>query len=950
VGIARSGPTELRGGPILLERDADLAMLDESLAAGRAGAGRVVLVEGPAGIGKSRLLDAARARASAAGMDVLRARAGELEVDYPFGVARQLFEPVIARATDEAEVDGLFAGAAGMARRVVSPEPTAWTGTWSASGEDGFPVLHGLYWLTLNLAERAPLAFVVDDLHWSDPASLRFLAYLARRVDDMPATVILGVRTGEAVSDRLALDALSADPDVYRLRPVPFSEAAVTAVLTATYGQPPEPEFAAACHRATAGNPLFLNELAGALVAAAVPPTVASAEVVPEVGAEAVSRFVRRRLGRLAEPARALATSVAVLGQGELAEAAALADLSRPVAADAAGLLVQAELLSPGMPFTFVHPMVRDAVLATLTPSEREHAHIRAAGVMSAAGAPAERVAVHLLRAPPDAVPGCAEILHDAAARATTEGAAEESIAFLQRALAEPLDRAARGRLLFEVGQVQLRVHPRSAVDVLRESIELADDDEIRGRRIQLLARALYAGGSPDEAVELLQRTLAVEHSLPADLRDHLEADLCAAFVESGQHDRVSERLEGLRADRTTGSGLGGRMLLEARAEYAARRHLARAEAVELAKASIEDDLLLEDETSDAFASAASVLLVADEYDVALAAYDRAIARAAALGSFQPYAWAAFGRARILLCTGALVDAEAEAATTLAVAEEHELPSIVPWLRAVIADVMIERSRLDDAEATLRALEPVERDNAVSSYLVVRARLRLLQARADEAWADIEVLRRRAEAPGNETPGLPWRATGAEALLALGRPVEARSLAQEGVEVARRWGAPRPLGRALRAAGTLGDDVERLREAVDVLGSSTALLERAYALAALGSWERRAGRRAQAREPLRQALDLAHQCGATTLESRVREELLVAGARPRRTVLRGVDALTAGELRVARLAASGQSNREIAQSLFVAPKTVETHLAQVFRKLDVRSRTDIAPALERASV
>jgi DNA-binding NarL/FixJ family response regulator len=159
---------------------------------------------------------------------------------------------------------------------------------------------------------------------------------------------------------------------------------------------------------------------------------------------------------------------------------------------------------------------------------------------------------------------------------------------------------------------------------------------------------------------------------------------------------------------------------------------------------------------------------------------------------------------------------------------------------------------------------------------------------------------------------------------------------------------PRELGIALRAAGLAeGGDrgIERLSESVQVLEVSPAVLEHARALADLGASLRRRGQRSHAREPLRRALDLAHRCGATALADRAHAELVATGARPRRAVFTGLDALTASERRVAEMAAEGLTNRQIAQALFVTEKTVESHLGQTYRKLEIGSRSELPHAL-----
>jgi DNA-binding CsgD family transcriptional regulator len=230
------------------------------------------------------------------------------------------------------------------------------------------------------------------------------------------------------------------------------------------------------------------------------------------------------------------------------------------------------------------------------------------------------------------------------------------------------------------------------------------------------------------------------------------------------------------------------------------------------------------------------------------------------------------------------------------------------------------------------------------------ARLRI--ARGDLAGGAAELLDagRSFESVDTRNPALiAWRSSAALALAQLENRNEARRLAGEEVELARNWGAPRALGAALRVAGLLegGDGgLARLSEAVELLSGPPAKLEQARARTELGAALRRAGQRAQAREHLRRAVELATICGAAPLAARAETELLATGARPRRIALSGVESLTPSERRVAELAAQGPTNREIAQALFVTQRTVEVHLTSVFRKLDIRSRSQLAAALE----
>jgi DNA-binding NarL/FixJ family response regulator len=235
-----------------------------------------------------------------------------------------------------------------------------------------------------------------------------------------------------------------------------------------------------------------------------------------------------------------------------------------------------------------------------------------------------------------------------------------------------------------------------------------------------------------------------------------------------------------------------------------------------------------------------------------------------------------------------------------------------------------------------------------------RGRLRLAQGRPADALAEFETCRALLSA---EVWGVEMRDSGhtnappgaAQALLLLGERGRARELADAELVDAHAFGPPRTVGIALRVAGLAqgGEQgLELLGESVAVLRASPVLLERAHSLAELGAALRRAGHRAAAREPLAEALDLAARCGARPLAARAREELKATGARPRREWRTGVEALTPSELRVARLAAEGRTNREIAHALYVTPKTVERHLARAYGKLDIAGRAELPKALE----
>src|SRR4051812_23533452 len=256
----------------LLERDAERAALAQRLQDARAGHGGVVVVRGPAGIGKTALLAEARGLAADAGLRVLTARGSELEGSFAFGAIQQLF----AHSVDE------LSGAAAHAAAAFSLE----------AAEPNHAVLHGLYWLAADLA---PLAVAVDDAHWLDRASLRWLAYMANRVEELPVALVLAERTGEP--DEI-LRAIGLHPATLVLTPAALSTAAVRRLAEQALGREPEEEFVRAAADAPRGTPFSLR----ALLAGGGGGTPA-----------AVVAHVALRLGRLAPACTRLARALAVL-------------------------------------------------------------------------------------------------------------------------------------------------------------------------------------------------------------------------------------------------------------------------------------------------------------------------------------------------------------------------------------------------------------------------------------------------------------------------------------------------------------------------------------------------------------------------------------------------------------------------------------------------------------
>ena len=268
----------------------------------------------------------------------------------------------------------------------------------------------------------------------------------------------------------------------------------------------------------------------------------------------------------------------------------------------------------------------------------------------------------------------------------------------------------------------------------------------------------------------------------------------------------------------------------------------------------------------------------------------------------------------------------------------------------------LERDETPDALRRLIDRVGVGYDTDFTSSSQLRYASGVLRAAAGNHEAAIEELcgcARQDRAFGGENPALlAWRSAAALSLAELGRHDEARELATDEVRRAETFGAPRAIGIALRADALVGPPAERserLAAAVAVLEPSAARLEHARVLVDLGATLRAAGQRKAARDPLLEGLALASRCGARALERRARAELGAIGIRPRTTDRTGLDSLTPSERRVVELAAEGGTNREIAQTLFVTEKTVETHLGRAFRKLDVTSRRQLPDVLAGAA-
>jgi DNA-binding CsgD family transcriptional regulator len=588
---------------------------------------------------------------------------------------------------------------------------------------------------------------------------------------------------------------------------------------------------------------------------------------------------------------------------------------------------------------------VRRAVYDNLPAAEHHRAHRQAAEILDAEGAPPDRIAAHLVVTERLGDEWVVEVLRASARLALARGAVEEATRYLRRALEEPPRLCLRADVLYELGSVAAHINIDEAYRCLEQALELAADVRHRAEIALALARVMSTARDTRSALVVLDRTVAEVGDLDETLRVRLEAEyISVARRYPAARATASQRLHALAEHAEPGS-LAGCMLLASLAADALEERGAADEATRLADAALREDHLLAGGETDVALMASSVLMSTDQLDTAWRTWNAEMDRARRTGSIIRYNGAAVVRACLAYRCGQLAGAEADAQLADDVLREYRRDLMRRYSLAFLVGALVERGEVKAAGELLDAA-PVPMN--LSLLLDSRGRLRCAQGRFAEAVEDFRASGRRLMARGTHHPGLlAWRSNAALALLHIDQAREARRLAEEELDLARRLGIPRALGIAMRATGLVRGGpagLALLEEATTLLARSSARLEEARALADFGAALRRANRRIESREPLRRALDLAAQCGAAPIAERARQDLLAAGVRPRRAAS-GVDALTPSELRVARMAADGMGNRTIAQALFVTTKTVEVHLSSAYRKLHVPSRAALAAVL-----
>lgn len=927
---------------VLLGRERERGEIDGLVSAAREGSGALVVVEGPAGIGKTRLIEEVARGASAAGAGVLQARGSEFEVEIGFGVARQLFEPMM-RAASAGARRRLLSGVARIGARalgLVAGEPPA----------DRFAAIHGLYWLCANRAERSPLLVAVDDVQWADGPSAVWLGYVARRVGDLPLVLVVGMRSGDPGGEREELMQLVGDDAARRLVLGPLSAAAVSEVVRAELDEDAEDAFCVAVSGLSGGNPLFVRELLVAAREEGLPPRGGSVPALELIAPTAVGTSVLARLARLGPESVALARAIAVLGDGaEVVLAAQMAELDPMVTELTADRLAAAQILAPVRPLEFFHPLIGAALRADIAPGARRVAHRRAAELIDRRGdGSLSRVSAHLLACGAAGDGWVVERLRDAASEALDRGAPEIAVSYLLRALTEPPTGRERAALLLMLGTAEWRAGQPGAITHLEQALAAAGDDlRVSITATQVLAPAYMTVDRAERAVEALEQALSAAERTRPSLALRLEASLAGVGLMNGRTaPAASRRAELLRARLGTLADPPVELLAVLAMHAVGANRAAEAQALaERALACKPYPPPLE-----LCNFLVIALRTAECYDTTLGLCEDLLAAARRRGAIRELVAVSVSRATAWLECGALADAEADVRWAL----ERAVGVRRLHAGSELVNLLIERDSLDEAEDELDRLGAGLSSSSVEGarVLIARGRLRLAQGRVEEGLRDLMDAGHGWQRAGfGLFSAARWREEAAVAEAALGNVGKARQLAGEQVALAREFGRPRTLGMSLRAAGLVESGearLELLSEAVETLERSRSPLELARALSDYGAVLRRAGHRVRARAELERALDLAHRCGARRIANQARAELIAAGAKPRRDAITGRDALTAAELRVARLAAKGLTNHEIAQALFITTNTTKAHLSRIYRKLGITRRDQLELALAGA--
>ncbi|MDX2695316.1 ATP-binding protein [Streptomyces ipomoeae] len=928
----------------LTGRTTELARLAQEVAQTRTGRAGLVIVRGRSGTGKSALL----AEMPGDGFTVLRVTCQEAYSSTAYAAVRELL------------------------RTHADPSPSA-NGVSAALSADtplaeGYPTLRRLERCAALLTAHRPLALVLDDAHWCDAASLRWLRFLLTRSRHRPLLVLAAVRDGVTHPGSDELAQLTAWHASVVLKVGPLDLAAVADVVRQRLGTP-EPQFVQECAKMSGGNPRQLHRLLDALSNAGVQPRAGETGRVMELGQATIRASLRARLAMLPEPVQDVSVALAAVGGIDPALVGAVARVSAGRARAALAVLREEGIIAPDG-FGFVHETFRQTVIDTVPPREQTQLRERAVAVLNDTAQPVRRVAEQLLRLPRLKCAWMADALGIAADEAMHQGEPMEGVQYLRRLLADQSDPAERERTWIRLTEALMRLEPAAALPGLLAAVRRAATPVEQARlAVRYGDGAIAAQGMLDAepvlgaALDALRMATGGRPSVEeAELEGQLRSMLVVIGISRAPDSqrgraRVEESATALRTARQpAGDTLGERRMLAAQALLTAMESRSAPAAVTLAQRALASGVW-DDWTSH---QCGWTLVLADEVELSSQVFEQALDVSRDQGNDWAHHRHLAMRALALYFRGAIHEGLAEARRAL------EIDERAPWRRSstlppsVMAVLLTAAGRPEAADEVLARRGIVERADTPAGELGWPQHLLSLHwgrsrwRQGDRTGALRTFLRTgdQLRASGVVNPVVsPWWMNAVKLLIEDGRAPEARELIEQVATPAANWGTPRALGQVLLARASAADQRKSIGlylEAADVLAGTPDLVSRIRADYQLGRALLRAGDPTAARKHLRQAVDLATRTGAHGIAGAAANLLVTAGGRLRKATDGPAGfLLTKSELQIAELAMRGLSNQHIADELFITLRTVETHLTATYRKLGVRNRRELSQTLPR---
>ena len=961
----------------LVGRAAELSSLDDALAGLKRGEPIAVAVVGEPGIGKTRLLSELAVRGDASGCVVLAGSASELELDLPFWPFVDALDEYsagldprrLAALDDEVRVE--------LAR--VLPSLSDLAGRAAPTVQDERYRAHRAVRVLLErLAATKPLVLMLDDVHWADSASVELLGALLRSPPAAAVLLAIGARPRQ-LPERLAVAVERANRagTLVRLELGGLGRADAAALLGTDVDQAHLDGYYEEC----GGNPFYLEQLARSARLPDGPPSTRAPLSLGAIGVPAaVSAALSEELNLLSPATRTLLQGAAVAGDPFEPElAAAAAGVSEPEAVEAIDELLALELIrTTDVPrrFRFRHPLVRKAVYDGAPGGWLLGAHERCATALADRGASASARAHHVEHAARHGDAAALAVLRDAGLAAALRAPASAARWFgaALRLLPDSAPPEQRVELLLARAEaVGATGRLEESRDDLVESIRLVPD-ELVAVRVRLTVACAGVEHMLGRHAESRTRIMAALDTIPDRATpEAVELMIVLAFdgLFRADFDAMADAAaRALAAARP----LGGRPLTAAAASVlslarawggrSAEGEETRKEAVALVDAMTEDELA---GRIDAPAYLAAAELYLDRYDETIAHAERALAVARATGQQFPTLVPTLGSAYLM--RGRLTEAIEILDGGIEAGRLANNAQDLAWRLHIRSASAVAAGDLDTALAAAKeAVEltrGLEEENFITAYPGLGFAAALLPS-GDPAGA-VEVL--VGAAGGDELPLIPggWRAMGHELLtrchLELGQRHDAARAAALAQVTAAATGLPMAVAWADRAVALVALDAGDAAAAAERALASAAAAARAGAVAEI-AWSRmlagralgRAGEGARAAAELRAAAAAFETCGATRYRDEVEQELRKQGhrihrrSRPGMGDRRGLEALSDRELEVARLVVARKTNAEIAAELFLSIKTVETHLRNLFHKLGVSSRVEVARTVERGDL